>query len=227
MQVRSERAGSLFEFVRRHIHVIITYRRTIAMSSNQASPITELLRRGTAGDRSCLDELVPLVELELRKMAHRHMRRERPGHTLQTTALVNEAYLRLVDQKQMNWQHRAQFFGVAAGLMRRVLVDHARGLNRAKRGAAAGHLPINEELVFSAEKSAALIALDDALSDLERGHTRQARVVELRYFGGLSVEEAAEALQVHPNTVISDWSFAKAWLARELRHHKNKSEVVE
>jgi RNA polymerase sigma-70 factor, ECF subfamily len=197
------------------------------MSSNEGSPITELLRRGTAGERGALDELVPLVEQELRRMAHRHMRRERPGHTLQTTALVNEAYLRLVDQKQMNWQHRAQFFGVAAGLMRRILVDHARGLNRAKRAGPAGHLPIDEELIFSPGKSAALIALDDALSDLARGHPRQARVVELRYFGGLSVEEAAEALQVHPNTVISDWSFAKAWLTRELRHHKDTSEVVE
>ena len=145
------------------------------------------------------------------------MRRERPGHTLQTTALVNEAYLRLVDQEHMNWQHRAQFFGVAAGLMRRILVDHARGLNRAKRGGAVGHLPIDEELVFSPGKSAALIALDDALDDLARSHPRPARVVELRYFGGLSVEEAAEALQVHPNTVINDWSFAKTWLARELR----------
>jgi RNA polymerase sigma factor (TIGR02999 family) len=206
---------------------MITYQRALAMSPNETSPITELLRRGAAGERSCLDELVPLVEPELRLMAHRHMRRERPGHTLQTTALVNEAYLRLVDQKQMNWQHRAQFFGVAAGLMRRILVDHARGLNRAKRVGPAGHLPIDEELVFSPRKSAALIALDDTLTDLARGHPRQARVVELRYFGGLSVEEAAEALQVHPNTVISDWSFAKAWLARQLRHGRGDSAAVE
>ena len=160
MQLRTEtRLHRLFGCTWRAIHVIIAYQRTTAMSSHKASPITELLRRGTAGDRGCLDELVPLVEQELRQMAHRHMRRERPGHTLQTTALVNEAYLRLVDQKQLNWQHRAQFFGVAASLMRRILVDHARRLNRAKRGGAGGHLPIHEELVFSPGKSAALIAL--------------------------------------------------------------------
>ena len=188
------------------------------MSLQNPRPVTELLRRWTAGERECLDELVPLVDRDLRRIAHQFMRGERQGHSLQTTALVNEAYLRLVDQVHADWQARAQFFAIAAGLMRRILVDHARGLQRAKRGGPAPHLPMDEQLVYVPGKSAALIALDDALSDLARQHPRQARVVELRYFGGLNVEEAAEALRVHPNTIIRDWSFAKAWLAHELRH---------
>jgi RNA polymerase sigma factor (TIGR02999 family) len=188
------------------------------MSSQNEAPVTQLLRRWTAGDRNCLDELIPMVERDLRRIAHRIMRGERQGHSLQTTALLNEAYLRLVDQTHTDWQARAQFFAIAAGLMRRILVDHARGMHRAKRGGAAPHLQMDEALVYVPSRSAALIALDDALSDLARQHPRQARVVELRYFGGLSVEEAAEALQVHENTIIRDWSFAKAWLAHELRH---------
>ena len=188
------------------------------MSPQNPAPLTELLRRWTAGERQCLDELVPLVEHDLRRIAHRFMQGERQGHSLQTTALVNEAYLRLVDQAHADWRARAQFFAIAAGLMRRILVDHARGVHRAKRGGAAPHLLMDEELVYTPSKSAALIALDDALSDFARQHPRQAQVVELRYFGGLSVEEAAEVLQVHPNTIIRDWRFAKAWLAHELRH---------
>ncbi len=151
-------------------------------------------------------------------MAHRQMRRERVGHTLQTTALVDEAYLKLVDQSRATWLNRVQFLGVAAGLMRRILVDHARGLCREKRGGAAGRLPFEEGLVFSPRKSAALVALDDALKELANLDARKAQVVELRYFGGLSVEEAAEALHVHPNTIIRDWSLARAWLKRELSH---------
>jgi len=145
------------------------------------------------------------------------MRKEREGHTLQTTALVNEAYLKLVDQSRASWKNRAQFLGVASGLMRRILVDHARGLCRAKRGGAAGHLPLDEDLVFSPAKSAALVALDDALEELARLDPRKAKVVELRYFGGLSVEEAAEALGVHANTIIRDWGLARAWLRHELK----------
>jgi RNA polymerase sigma-70 factor, ECF subfamily len=186
------------------------------MGSDTAGPITQLLLRWNSGEESCLDELVALLEHELRLIAHRQMRKEREGHTLQTTALVNEAYLKLVDQSRANWQNRAQFLGIASGLMRRILVDHARGLNRAKRGGAAGHLPLDEELIFSPSKSAALIALDEALEQLARLNPRKAQVVEMRYFGGLSVEEAAEALGVHPNTVISDWGLARAWLKREL-----------
>jgi len=186
------------------------------MASDTAAPITQLLVRWNSGEESCLDELIPLLEHELRLIAHRQMRKEREGHTLQTTALVNEAYLKLVDQSRTSWQNRAHFLGVASGLMRRILVDHARGFCRAKRGGAAGHLPLDEDLVFSPAKSAALVALDDALEELVRLDPRKAKVVEMRYFGGLSVEEAAEALGVHANTIIRDWSLARAWLKREL-----------
>ncbi|MBV8729082.1 MAG: sigma-70 family RNA polymerase sigma factor, partial [Acidobacteriia bacterium] len=134
----------------------------------------------------------------------------------ETTALVNEAYLKLVDQSRATWKDRAHFFAAAAGIMRRILVDHARGLRRTKRGAGAAHLPF-DEMIFKPAKSAALVALDDALNDLASVDPRKARIVELRYFGGMSVEETAEALGVHPNTVIRDWGLAKAWLARELQ----------
>jgi RNA polymerase sigma factor (TIGR02999 family) len=190
------------------------------MDSPDSSPITELLHRWGAGEEACLNELIPLVDRELRCIARQLMRKERQGHTLQTTALVNEAYMKLVDQSRATWQNRAQFVGIAASLMRRILADHARGLQRNKRGGAAEHLLFDEGLVFSPRKSAALIALDDALEDLARVDPRKAQVVELRYFGGLSVEEAAEALHVHPNTVISDWSIARAWLKRELTRGK-------
>ena len=178
--------------------------------------ITELLLRWKAGDRQGLDQAVPLVDRELRRIAHRAMRSERPGHTLQTTALVNEAYLRLVDQSRVNWQNRAHFLGVAAGLMRQILVDHARRVCRAKRGGGVQHLPLDEGLVYSPAMSESLLVVDEALSRLAEFDARKARVVELRYFAGMSVEEAAEALGVHPNTVIHDWSLAKAWLKREM-----------
>ena len=186
------------------------------MEPSAPEPVTDLLTRWRAGDRECLNQLVPLVEGELRRIAHRYMRMERQGHTLQTTALVNEAYLKLVDQAQVDWQNRAQFLGVAARLMRHILVDHARALCRGKRGGGAHVLPLNEGLVFSPAKSAALVALDDALNELAGFDPRKARIVELRYFGGMSVEETAEALGVHPNTVIRDWGLAKVWLKREL-----------
>jgi RNA polymerase sigma-70 factor (ECF subfamily) len=143
------------------------------------------------------------------------MLRERPGHTLQPTALVNEAYLRLVDQSHATWKSRAQFFNVASTIMRRILVDHARALQSGKRGSGADRLPL-DELILSPAKSAALVRLDDALQALAQLDPRKARIVEMRYFGGLSVEETAEALDVHPNTVVRDWSLAKAWLAREM-----------
>ena len=186
------------------------------MSEGPEGAVTKLLLRWNAGDSACLDQLIPMVEQELRLMAHRRMRKERDGHTLQTTALVNEAYLKLVDQSRANWQNRVQFLGVASSLMRRILVDHARGVCRQKRGGVANHLPFDEGFVYSPEKSASLIALDDALAELAKFDPRKAQVVEMRYFGGLSVEESAEALQVHPNTVIRDWSLARAWLKREL-----------
>jgi RNA polymerase sigma-70 factor, ECF subfamily len=144
------------------------------------------------------------------------MRMEREGHTLQTTALVNEAYLRLVDHARMDWQNRAQFFGIAARQMRHILVDHARETARGKRGGGARRLPLDEALVYSPARAAELVALDDALTELAKFDPPKAEIVELRYFGGLSVEEAAEVLSVHPNTVIRDWSLAKKWLRREL-----------
>jgi RNA polymerase sigma factor (TIGR02999 family) len=182
----------------------------------KSEPVTELLLRWRAGDQECLNRLLPQVEGELRRIARHYMRMERQGHTLQTTALVNEAYLKLVDQAQADWQNRAQFLGVAAQLMRHILVDHARGLCRGKRGGGAQVLPLDEGLVFSPAKSAALVALDDALTELAGFDPRKAQVVELRYFGGLSVEETAEALGVHENTVKRDWRLAKMWLKREL-----------
>ena len=186
------------------------------MQLQQSASITRLLGKWAGGNQECLNELVPLVNSELRRIARRHMRMEAPGHTLQTTALVNEAYLRLVDQKHVNRQNRAQFFGLAAQIMRHILVDYARRGRRQKRGGCVQLLPLNEGLVFSPGKSAALIALDDALIELAKFDDRKARVVELRYFAGMSVEETAEALGVHPNTVINDWGTAKVWLKREL-----------
>lgn len=185
----------------------------------EPASVTAMLTRWGGGDRECLNELLPIVQDELHRIARRHMRREAPGHTLQTTALVNEAYLRLVDQTHVDWKSRAHFFGIAARLMRQILVDHARGVAREKRGGARP-LQLEEALVFSPAKSASLIALDEALRRLDSVDERKARVVELRHFGGLSVEEAAEVLGVHPNTVIRDWALAKAWLKREMERQE-------
>ena len=186
-----------------------------------AANLTQKLIQWGAGDKACLNELLPMVEHELHRIARRHMRKERPGHTLQTTALLNEAYIRLIDQSHVNWRNRAHFFGIAANIMRQILVDHARGAGRAKRGGGACLISLDDALVFSPRKSAALIALDDALHRLAAEDPRKARVVELRYFGGLTVEETAEALQIHANSVIRDLAFAKAWLKREVEssHH--------
>jgi RNA polymerase sigma factor (TIGR02999 family) len=186
------------------------------MQDLQPASVTRLLIGWGGGDRDCLNALLPVVEDELHRIARRYMRRERPDHTLQTTALINEAYLRLVDQSCVNLQNRAHFFAAAARIMRQILVDHARGVTRQKRGGLQRPLPLEEGLVFTPAKSAALIALDEALTRLADRDPRKARVVELRYFGGLSVEEAASMLGVHANTVIRDWALAKAWLKREL-----------
>ncbi len=159
---------------------------------------------------------MPLVYEELRRVAKRYMGRERDGHTLQTTALVNEAYLRLIDASQVEWQSRAHFFAVSAQLMRRVLVDYARSHNYVKRGGEAHHVSLDEAAVFSAEQAPDLVALDDALTGLAALDQRKSQVVELRFFGGLSVDETAEVLKVSPRTVMSDWSLAKAWLLREI-----------
>ncbi|HEX8068831.1 MAG TPA: sigma-70 family RNA polymerase sigma factor [Pyrinomonadaceae bacterium] len=176
--------------------------------------VTQLLAAWGDGDRAALDRLLPLVYEELRRLAHRYMRRERPGHSLQTTALVNEAYLRLVDQTRVRWQGRAHFYGIAAQMMRRVLVDHARARGYAKRGGAAQHVPLDEALVVSAARADEVVALDDALKTLAEIDQRKAQLVELRFFGGLSIEEAAAVLQVSPGTVMREWTLAKAWLKR-------------
>jgi RNA polymerase sigma factor (TIGR02999 family) len=178
--------------------------------------ITQLLIEWRNGDEKALDGLIPLVYDELNRLAHHYVRRQRPGHSLQTNDLVNEAYLRLVDHKGMRWQNRAHFYAVAAQAMRRILVDRARSRASAKRGGRI-HLVQLEQAGTAPEKQAAdLVALDDALKDLAAIDPRKARVVEMRYFGGMSVEETAEALEVSAVTVMRDWSTAKAWLLREL-----------
>ena len=167
------------------------------------------------GDRGALDRLTPIVYDELRRLAKLYMRRERPGHSLQATALVNEAYMRLVDYKGMQWQNRAHFFAVSAQLMRRILVEHARRHNL-KRGGDVQHVSLEETAVVGGDRAADLIALDDAMVVLARVDPRKVQVVEMRFFGGLSVEETAEVLNVSSVTVMRDWSTAKAWLYREL-----------
>ena len=178
--------------------------------------VTQLLLDWRNGDSGALDRLMPLVYEELRRMANFYMRNERQGHTLQTSALVNEAYLRLVDHENIEWQNRAHFFGVAAQAMRRILVDHARTRNYQKRGGEALHVSLDEAATLAEEQAAELIALDEALQELARMDPRKCRVVELRYFGGLSVEETAEALGVSVTTVARDWNMAKGWLLREM-----------
>ena len=162
------------------------------------------------------DQLVPLVHDELRRLARRYMGRERPGHTLQATALVNEAYLRLIDVKAIRWQNRAHFFAMSARVMRRILVDSARARGNDKRGGGVRKVSLDEALIVSKEPAQDLVALDEALAALEKVHPRKSQVVELRFFGGLSIEEAAEALHMSPDTVKRDWRFAKLWLLREL-----------
>lgn len=160
---------------------------------------------------------MPMVERELRRIAANYMRRESPGHTLQTTALVNEAYLKLVDQREVHWQNRAHFFAMASQLMRRILLDHARSQMRVKRGGDALHVDLNELAVLAPEKSAELIALDEALNRLAQFDLRKSRIVEMRFFGGLTVNEVAEVLGIAPVTVMLHWRLAKAWLQHEVR----------
>lgn len=181
-----------------------------------ADEVTDLLAAWSRGDHAALERLMPLVERELQLLAHRYLRRERRDHTLQTTALVNEAYLRLAGQRDPRWQNRAHFFGIAASMMRRILIDHARKVAYAKRGGGAPKVSFDETCVMAPERSAELVALDDALHALARVDERKCRVVELRYFAGLSVEESAEVLGVHPDTVTREWRRAKAFLRREL-----------
>jgi len=191
---------------------------------NPSSPgdVTELLRAWSDGDDAALEQLVPLMEAELRRLARGYMGRERHGHTLQTTALVNEAFLRLTDARQIRWQDRAHFLGISARLMRRVLVDYARRRGFHKRGGGAQHVTLDEALVMAPEDPALdVVALDRALEALAKSDARKSRVVELRFFGGLSVEETAEVLKVSTDTVKRDWRLAKLWLLRELEGGKN------
>ncbi len=180
-----------------------------------------MLRAWSHGDRSALDELYRIVYDELRRLAHRYMSRESAGHTLQTTALVNEAYLRLADAKDMNWQDRAHFFAVSANVMRHILIDEARARRAERRGGDNLTIAIDEALDVRKGEDLDLIALDLALQGLAKINGRQSQVVELRYFGGLSVEETAEVLKVSPDTVMRDWRFAKAWLKREMVRESN------
>lgn len=182
--------------------------------------VTGLLRAWSQGDEQALERLTPLVYDELRRIAGRYMARERPDHTLQATALVNEAYLRLVDAKGVSWQDRAHFFAISARTMRHILVDFARSRRYQKRGGGAEPVSLEESLVIQGQPGADLVALDDALNALAEMDARSSRVVELRFFGGLTVEETAEVLKVSPETVMRDWKLAKAWLLRELSRDK-------
>ncbi len=185
--------------------------------SDDAPFVTGLLRKWQDGDELALDQLLPLVQETLHRLAHRQVNRERAGHTLQTTALVNEAFIRLVGQQGVDWQSRAHFFAVSAQVMRHVLVDYARQRASGKRGGEFRHVTLDGELAVSDERSAELVALDDALDALEKINPRGSRVVVMRYFGGMNNKEAAEVLQVSETTVERDWRLAKAWLYRELQ----------
>lgn len=186
----------------------------MVMTMVRAEDLTGLLIEWREGDESALEKLTPLVYDELRRIAHRYMQRERNGHTLQTTALVNEAYLRLAGQQKIQWQSRAHFFAVSAQVMRHILIDHARRRHYAKRGGEASQVQLEDTAAMSQQRAAELVALDDALDELAKLDPRKARVVELRYFGGLSLEETAEVLEISVMTVRRDWRAAKAWLFR-------------
>ena len=187
------------------------------MTASSSHTVTQLLRAWRQGDAAALDQLVPMVYQKLRRLARHYMAGQRPGHTLQATALVNEAYMRLVDCEQVNWKDRAHFFAISARMMRRVLVEFARARQYQKRGAGARKTSLDEGVIASPQRGQDLVALDDALQALAAEYPRQAQVVELRFFGGLNVEETAEVLHVSAITVMRDWQLAKVWLARELK----------
>lgn len=178
--------------------------------------ITEMLAAWKEGDKAALEDILPLVNRELRKLAHAHMRKEAINHTLQTTALINEAYLKLIEQKNLQWQSRSHFFAIASKIMRRILLDHAKTRLRDKRGGGAIHVELEEAYNISIEKSTELIALDEALNRLAEVDPLKSQIVEMRHFGGMSVEESAEVLGVAPITVMRHWNLAKAWLHREI-----------
>src|SRR5438128_1608283 len=186
------------------------------MEASSPKQISQLLVAWGNGDQGALQELMPLVYRELRRLAHGCLGHERQDHTLQTTALVHEAYLRLVDQQEASWKNRAQFLAVAAQMMRRILVDYARARQYGKRGGGAQHVQLDEAMVVSSDRAAEVVALDEVLMRLAEVDPRKGQVVELRFFGGLSIEETAEILGVSPGTVMRDWTLAKAWLQREM-----------
>lgn len=188
---------------------------------SEVEEVSRLLRAWSEGDAAALEKLTPIVYQELRRLARRYMGAERPGHSLQTTALVNEAYLRLVDYKRMQWQDRAHFFAVSAQLMRRILVEHARRRNL-KRGRGLARVSLEQAAACGGARARDLVALDDAMDELGRLDPRKVQVVEMRFFGGLSVEETAEVLRVSPVTVMRDWNTARAWLYRELAGGTNR-----
>jgi RNA polymerase sigma factor (TIGR02999 family) len=193
-------------------------RKPSAKPLKEAAPheITKLLTDWSGGDSTALDRVIPLVYDELHRLAHQHMRRERAGHLLQTSALINEAYLRLMEQPELNLQNRTHFFGIAARLMRQILVDEARKRNSAKRGGVAIQVSLTQATNVVQEQAANVVALDDALKTLEGIDGRQSEIVELRFFGGLTIEETAKVLSVSPGTVMRDWTFARAWLRNEM-----------
>jgi RNA polymerase sigma factor (TIGR02999 family) len=193
-------------------------RKPSAKPLKEAAPheITKLLTDWSGGDSTALDRVIPLVYDELHRLAHQHMRRERAGHLLQTSALINEAYLRLMEQPELNLQNRTHFFGIAARLMRQILVDEARKRNSAKRGGDAIQVSLTQATNVVQEQAANVVALDDALKTLEGIDGRQSEIVELRFFGGLTIEETAKVLSVSPGTVMRDWTFARAWLRNEM-----------
>ena len=186
------------------------------MGAQFPGDVTGLLRAWSGGDQAALERLIPLINGELRRIAKRYLQKERPDPSLQTTALVNEAYLRLIDAKRVDWHDRAHFFAVCAQIIRRILVDHARARHTAKRGAGLPPLSLDEALAVSAERTSDLVAIDDALDALSKVDPRKGRVVELRFFGGLSVEDTAHVLGISPESVMRDWRLAKVWLMREL-----------
>jgi len=186
--------------------------------------ITQLLNDWSDGDQAARDQLMSVVYDELHRLAHNYMKHESPGHTLQTSALVNEAFLRLIDQSNVKWRNRAHFFGIAAQMMRRILVDYARSRRYAKRGGGAQEISLDEALTVSDERSSEVVALDEALTRFAGVDERKSQIVELRFFGGLSIEETAEVLAVSPGTIMRDWTLAKAWLRRELSNNSSEAE---
>jgi len=186
------------------------------MDAGSRTDVTELLIAWSNGNQAARDQLMGVVYDELHRLARRYMRRESPGHTLQTSALLNEAFLRLVDQKNVHWQNRAHFYGIAAQMMRRILVDYARSRNYEKRGGGARGLSLDEALIVSDARNEEVVNVHEALERLTEFDSRKGQIVELRFFGGLSIEETAEVLDVSPGTVMRDWTLAKAWLRREL-----------